>query len=215
MTSKPALPELAYEYREGAGSGPVLLLLHGTGGGPRDLLPIAGLLLPGAPTLAPQGPELEFGATRWFRRLAEGVFDGADIRLRADQLAGFLLDARRRHALAERPIVAVGFSNGANIAAATAQLRPDALREAVLFSAMAPFADAPAGDLRGTRVFISNSDPDPMAPRAAADRLVRQLRDAGAQVEEHRHRSGHTVTYQGVTAAHDWLASRPTPPAAP
>ncbi len=202
------LSDLVYEYNEGASEGPVLLLLHGTGGDPRDLLPVANLLLPEAPTLAPQGPEREFGAARWFRRLAEGVFDEEDIRLRAEQLAGFVLDARRRHALGERPIVAVGFSNGANIAAATLQLRPDALREAVLFSAMAPFADPPARDLHESHVFISNGNRDPMAPRAAADRLVAQLGGAGAEVEEHRHAGGHTVTYEGVTAARDWLSAR-------
>lgn len=202
------LSELTYEYREGAPKGPVLLLLHGTGGNPQDLLPISHLLLPEAPTLAPQGPEREHGATRWFRRLAEGVFDDDDIRLRADQLAGFVLEARRRHVLGARPIVAVGFSNGANIAAATVQLRPDALREAALFSAMAPFADRPHRELHGSYVFISDGDRDPMAPRAAADRLVAQLRGAGAEVEEHRHPGGHTVTYEGVTAAHQWLTLR-------
>lgn len=208
MTAMQSLSGLEYEYRAGNAEGPVLLLLHGTGGGPSDLVPVADLVLPGAPTVAPQGPERELGAARWFRRLAEGVFDEEDIRLRADQLARFLLDAREHHALGERPIVAVGFSNGANIAAATAQLRPDALRELALFSAMAPFADPPPGDLRASHVFLSNGDPDPMAPRGAADRLVRQLRDAGAQVEEHFHHSGHTVTYEGVTAARDWLAAR-------
>lgn len=207
------LSDLDYEYREGADSGPVLLLLHGTGGGPRDLLPVAGFLLPEAPTLAPQGPELELGATRWFRRLEEGVFDEDDIRLRVDQLAGFVLGARERHALGERPIVAVGFSNGANIAAATAQMRPDALRELALFSTMAPFGEPPTGDLGGTHVFLSNGDPDPLAPRPAAERLVRQLRDAGAEVQEHFHHSGHTVTYEGVTAARDWLATRHPLPA--
>jgi phospholipase/carboxylesterase len=202
------LSGLLYEYGEGAPDGPVLLLLHGTGGDTRDLLPIAHLLLPEAPTLAPQGPEREFGATRWFRRLAEGVFDEDDIRLRADQLAGFVIDARRRHALGDRPIVAVGFSNGANIGAATLQLRPDALREAALFSAMAPFAEPPHQDLHGTHVFISSGDRDPMAPRAAAERLVAQLRGAGAEVKEHRHPGGHTVTYEGVIAAREWLAAR-------
>ena len=209
------LSDLDYEYREGADGGPVLLLLHGTGGGPSDLLPVADLLLPGAPMLAPQGPEREYGATRWFRRLREGGFDEDDIRLRVEQLAGFVLAARDRHALGERPIVAVGFSNGANIAAATLQLRPDVLREAALFSTMAPFAKPPAGDLHGTHVFLSNGDPDPLAPRPAADRLVRQLREAGAEVQEHYHASGHTVTYEGVVAARDWLAARHPPAKAP
>ena len=208
MTAMQPLSDLAYEYRAGAAQGPVLLLLHGTGGGPQDLLPIAEHLLPGAPTLAPLGAEREFGATRWFRRLREGAFDEDDVRVRAGQLAHFVLDARRQHALGDRPVIAVGFSNGANIAAATLQLRPDALREATLFGTMAPFADPPAGDLRGTHVFLSNGDPDPMAPRPAADRLVRQLRDAGAEVQEHYHHSGHTVTYEGATAARNWLAGR-------
>lgn len=208
MTAMPTLAGLSYEYRQGTTEGPVLLLLHGTGGGPRDLLPIADHLLPGAPTLAPEGPEREFGATRWFRRLREGVFDEDDIRVRVEHLARFVADARRQHGLGERPIVAVGFSNGANIAAATVQLRPDVLREAALFSTMAPFGDPPGGNLRGSHVFLSNGDPDQLAPRPAAEELVRQLRDAGAEVEEHYHRSGHTVTYEGVVLARDWLAAR-------
>ncbi|MGH7911932.1 MAG: alpha/beta hydrolase, partial [Candidatus Dormibacteraceae bacterium] len=135
-------------------------------------------------------------------------FDEDDVRLRAEQLAGFVVDARRRHRLDDRPIVAVGFSNGANIAAATLQLRPDALREAVLFSAMAPLTEAPCHDLRCSRIFLSGGERDPMAPRVAADRLVAELRRAGAEVTEHRHAGGHTVTAEGVEAAREWLASR-------
>lgn len=208
-----SLAGLDYEYEEGAAEGPVLLLLHGTGGGPRDLLPVAGVLLPGAPTLAPEGPEREGSATRWFRRYAEGLFDEEDIKVRAEQLATFVVEARARHSLGDRPVIAVGFSNGANIAAATLQLRPDALRRAAIFSAMAPFTAPPGRDLHGARVFISNGDLDPMAPRPAADRLVAQLRAAGAEVEEHRHPGGHTITYEGVEAGHRWLSRSPSAPA--
>jgi len=120
---------LEHKYVEGGD--PVLLLLHGTGGGPDDLLGVARELSPSSAVLAPAGPVSEYGAARWFRRLAEGVFDHEDVVKRANQLADFVLEARETYELGDRRLVAVGFSNGANIAAAVALQRPDAIREAV------------------------------------------------------------------------------------
>ncbi|WP_033294440.1 alpha/beta hydrolase [Amycolatopsis jejuensis] len=194
-----------HQYTEGDPARPVLLLLHGTGGSPDDLLGLAHELSPGSATLAPVGPVSENGAARWFRRLAEGVFDHADVEERANQLADFLQVAREKYCI-ERRMVAVGFSNGANIAAAVTLLRPDALREAALFSAMSPLPQPPAHDLTGTRVFLSNGERDPMAPLPAADHLVRQLRDRHADVVNHRWPGGHQVTVEGANAAREWLA---------
>ncbi|MFZ0218477.1 MAG: alpha/beta hydrolase [Candidatus Dormiibacterota bacterium] len=204
-----ALDPLTYEYRAGSGDGPVLLLLHGTGGGPRDLVGLADFLAPGATILAPQGPVSEGGYARWFRRLAEGVFDTEDVRRRANQLAGFILAAGPEHGLDERPLVAVGFSNGANIAAATLLLRPDALRQAILFATMAALPDPPALDLSRSRVFLSNGERDPMAPRPAADRLVDDLRTRGVDVTVEWHGGGHQVTVEGPEAARRWLETLP------
>ena len=131
------------------------MLLHGTGGAPGDLRGLAEQLSPRSPVLAPAGPVSEGGAARWFRRLAEGVFDTEDVVARTHQLADFLTEAVDAYGWRGRRLVAVGFSNGANIAGALTLLRPDVLTEAVLFAAMLPVPDAPEHDLTGTRVFLS------------------------------------------------------------
>lgn len=198
---------LEHRFTEGDPARPVLLLLHGTGGGPDDLVGLARELSPDSALLAPAGPVSEHGMARWFRRLAEGVFDHEDVRVRADQLADFVLAARDAYDLGDRRLAAVGFSNGANIAAATALLRPDALREAVLFAAMLPVPDAPESDLAATRVLLSNGQRDPMAPLASAEELVRTFTERSAAVRTHWHPGGHQVTLDGVREARAWLAS--------
>lgn len=197
--------QLEHKYVEGSPDAPVLLLLHGTGGGPDDLLGLARELSPSSAILAPAGPVSEHGAARWFRRLAEGVFDHEDVVVRANQLADFLLEARETYGLGDRRMVAVGFSNGANIGAAVILLRPDALREAVLFAAMSPVPSPPEHDLRGSRVFLSNGERDAMAPLTSTEELVGSLRARDADVVTHRHPGGHQVTLDGVRAAASWL----------
>lgn len=204
------MSELAYRFVPGADTGPVLVVLHGTGGTPDDLLPLARELWPDAPVLAPAGPVSEHGMGRWFRRLAEGVFDTEDVIARAGQLADFLRVARVRHELGDRPLVAVGFSNGANIAAAVALLHPDVLTRVVLFNAMLPVPDPPRLDLTGTRVLLVNGRRDPMAPVDSARRLVALLREGSADVREHWHPGGHQLTLDGVAAAKGWLSERQT-----
>ncbi|MBN6034988.1 alpha/beta hydrolase [Amycolatopsis sp. 195334CR] len=201
------MTDLQFEHKfvEGDPSAPVLLLLHGTGGGPEDLVGLAGELNPDATLLAPAGPVSEHGAARWFRRLREGVFDTQDVLFRANQLADFVLEARELYGLGDRRLVAVGFSNGANIAGATALLRPDALTEAMLFAAMSPVPDPPKRELRGTRVFLSNGERDPMAPLASTEQYVDFLRERSAEVTEHRHAGGHQITLDGLAAAKAWL----------
>jgi phospholipase/carboxylesterase len=191
--------------RESDPQAPVLLLLHGTGGGPDDLLGLGRELSPGSPLLAPAGPVSEHGARRWFRRLAEGVFDFEDVVARAGQLADFVRAAREHYGLDGRRLVAAGFSNGANIAAALTLLHPDVVREAALFAAMSPVPEPPPHDLSGTRVFLSSGEQDPMAPLDSADRLVNQLRERAAEVTAHRHQGGHQITLDGVQAAQKWL----------
>ncbi|MEW2503470.1 alpha/beta hydrolase [Amycolatopsis sp. NPDC047767] len=195
-----------HKYTEGEQDKPVLLLLHGTGGGPDDLLGLARELSPGSATLAPAGPVSEFGAARWFRRLAEGVFDHEDVVRRANDLADFVVAAKNEYGLNGRRLVAVGFSNGANIAAAVTLLRPEVLTEAALFSGMSPVPQPPDHDLSGTRVFLSNGEQDPMAPLASTEEYVRLLKERGADVTTHRQPGGHQITLDGVRAAKEWLA---------
>src|ERR671916_711791 len=172
---------------EPSAAGAPLLLLHGTGGDEHDLLPLRDHLSPGAAVLSVRGTVLENGMPRFFRRLREGVFDEDDLRRQTNDLAAFIETASAEYAIAERSLVAVGFSNGANIASALLLQRPGRLAGAVLLSAMVPFADPPAADLAGSVVVVSNGGRDPMIPAAMTAELVGQLRDRGAQVVELPH----------------------------
>lgn len=141
-------------------SRPPLLLLHGTGGDENDLIDLGHLVAPGAALLSPRGKVLEGGMPRFFRRLAEGVFDEDDVRRRANELADFIDEARAAYGLPAP--VAVGFSNGANIAAATLLLRPEALAGAVLLRAMVPLSQPPAVNLTGKPILILSGSMDLM-----------------------------------------------------
>ncbi|CAM02984.1 phospholipase/carboxylesterase [Saccharopolyspora erythraea NRRL 2338] len=198
---------LQHKFTDGEPDRPVLLLLHGTGGGPDDLLDLAAHLSPGSPVLAPAGPVSENGMARWFRRLREGVFDHDDVIARAGQLADFVQAARDHYGLHQRRLVAVGFSNGANIAAATALLRPDALREAAAFAAMLPVPEPPDHDLTGTRVLLSNGEQDPMAPLPSAEALADAFQRRNAEVATHRHPGGHQITADAIEMAKNWLTA--------
>lgn len=206
------MPELTLRHRfvEGDVGAPVLLLLHGTGGSPDDILALGKEINPSSPMLAPAGEVSEYGAARWFRRLAEGVFDTEDVIARAERLADFVLAARQEYGLQRRRIVAAGFSNGANIAAAVLLLRPDALTEAMLFAAMLPVPDPPRHDLSGTRVLLANGRHDPMAPLKSAEQLVSALRERSAEVTEHWHAGGHQITVDGLGVAKSWLSDPST-----
>ena len=128
-------------FEPGSPDAPVLLTLHGTGGNEAEIAAIAPHLLPGAGILSPRGRVSEHGMNRWFRRIAEGVFDVEDVIARAGELAAFIALARAHYGLGDRRMLAVGFSNGANIALATALLHPEALDRVVAFSGMFPFGD--------------------------------------------------------------------------
>jgi phospholipase/carboxylesterase len=182
-----------YVWRDGEG-GPPLLLLHGTGGDEHDLLPLAARLSPRSPVLSPRGSVLEHGMPRFFRRLAEGVFDEDDLRVRTDELADFVEAAVAEHGLMPGSLVAVGFSNGANMASSLLMRRPEALAGAVLLAAMVPYAAAPQGvDLSGHRVVVSNGRLDPMASAEQTRTLVGQLQGLGARVSELPFDGGHTI----------------------
>ena len=167
--------------------------MHGTGGDENDLLPLRDQLSPGAAVLSVRGAVTENGMPRFFRRLREGVFDEDDLRRRADELAAFVEDATAEYAIADGSLVAVGFSNGANIASAMMLQRPGVVRAAVLLSAMIPFAEPPDTDLGGTLIVISNGDLDPMIPRGMTEQLASQFRERNAQVVALPHPGGHQL----------------------
>lgn len=185
---------------------PTLLLLHGTGGDENDLLPLGQALLPGAALLSPRGKVLERGMPRYFRRLAEGVFDLDDLRQRTAELAGFIEDATDAYGLHPERIVAVGFSNGANIAASLLLLRPGILAGAVLLHAQVPLVPDPLPDLRHTPVFLAAGRSDPLIPPAETERLADLLRRCNGDVTLHWEPGGHGVGPSEIAAARDWLA---------
>lgn len=208
----PALADPAWPhvFRAGSPDRPVLLMLHGTGGNERDIADLAAALDPEAGVIAPRGQVTEGGMLRWFRRHAEGVFDVEDVVRRAGDLAGFIGWARRRYELGERRIVAVGFSNGANIALATALLHPESVGRVVAFSGMFPLDDRVlGGDLSQTEVLLLNGSSDPMAPLDSVTRLVSVLTAHGAEVEQELREGGHGITTTDAAAASGWLARHP------
>ena len=199
-------PDFIHEFVQGKSSR-TLLLLHGTGGNERDLIPLGGELDPAASLLSPRGKVLEDGMPRFFRRLAEGVFDLDDLRTRTNELADFVSSAAKHYEIDSEKIVAVGYSNGANIAASMLLLRPEVLSAAILFRAMVPLVPERTPDLSAKRVLISEGDHDPIVSAADAGSLAGLLRSAGADVTIRFFQSGHALTPDDVDFARAWLAN--------
>jgi predicted esterase len=174
------------------------------------MLPLGGLMA-GANLLSPRGQVLERGMPRFFRRLAEGVFDVDDVKRRAHDLADFVTTAAAHYGFDPARVVALGYSNGANIASAVLLARPGVLKGGVLLRAMVPFEPeiAPPADppLRGTRVLISNGDSDPIVTAAETDRLARLLQRTGADVEVHWQAASHELMPGDFAVAKTWLQS--------
>jgi phospholipase/carboxylesterase len=187
-------------------SGATLLLLHGTGGDENDLVPLGRELAPGAAILSPRGKVSEYGAARFFRRLAEGVFDHEDLVFRTHELAGFVETAAEEYAFDPSRLVAVGYSNGANIAASLMLLHPGLLRAAVLFRAMVPFEPEVTSDLSGMPVFLAAGRMDRMISPENTERLAEILREARADVDLRWRNTGHALTYEEVAEAKEWLS---------
>jgi len=185
-------------------AGATLLLLHGTGGNENDLLPVGRAVAPDAALLSPRGRVLENGMPRFFRRLAEGVFDQEDLVARTHELADFVADAAKRHGFDPAHVVAVGFSNGANIAASMMLLRPEVLAGAVLLRPMVPFEPKTPPDLRGRRALVAAGKADPIVRPEQSERLAVILREAGADVTLHWSPGGHMLDRADLAAAAAW-----------
>ncbi len=185
---------------------PPLLLLHGTGGDENDLLPLAERLAPGAAVLSPRGKVLENGMPRFFRRTGEGVWDRADLQARTTELGEFLKRARAAYGIG-KPI-ALGYSNGANIAWPLMLMEPDAFAGAILMRAMLPFDPRPLPDLKGLPVLMLAGRHDELIPIEQAGLLAALLGEAGADVTYEALPSGHGLTQEDLKLAAVWLASR-------
>lgn len=182
-----------------------LLLLHGTGGDEHDLMPLGHRLDPNANLLSPRGKVLENGMPRFFRRLAEGVFDVPDLIAQAQALSEFVTEAADVYGFDPVRVTAAGFSNGANIAAALLLLHPGVLHTAVLLHPMVPLVPEVLPDLTGTAVFIGAGRRDPIASEEETERLAALLRESRAEVTVAWQPGGHALTREEADAAAAWL----------
>ncbi|WP_455381155.1 alpha/beta hydrolase [Salinispira pacifica] len=198
--------DLGFKHRYLPGrDGETLLLLHGTGGSENDLLDIGRLLAPRAAILSPRGRVQENGLARFFRRISEGVFDIEDLRRQTDGLADFVADAARAYGFDPERVSAVGYSNGANIAASVLLLHPGVLSAAVLFHAMVPIVPERLPDLAKVPVFLGAGQNDTMIGPDQTEELAGLLRRSGAAVTLHWEPGGHALTRGEVEAAAKWL----------
>lgn len=209
MPSSTTESELIHRFTPGEGknASTTLLLLHGTGGDEHDLVPLGASLLPGAATLSPRGAVSERGAARFFKRLAEGVFDLEDLALRTQHLIQFVNGAVEKYGLDRSRLVAVGLSNGANIAASVLLTTPGVFSHAILFRAMVPFEPKQPTKLGGTPVLLSSGEWDPIATPTQARRLQSLLTAAGAVASINFFNAGHELTRDDVLDAAHWIAA--------
>ena len=183
-----------------------LLLLHGTGGNENDLIPLGRELDPDANLLSPRGKVLENGMPRFFRRLAEGIFDEEDLIRRTHELADFIQQASAKYRLNRQNLLAVGYSNGANIAGSLLLLRPQTLAGAILLRPMVPpIVPEPLPDLSGVPVLAVSGRHDPIVPTDEALQLVHLLREAGAEVSGSLENAGHGLTELTLEIVRRWL----------
>jgi predicted esterase len=190
------------ERKGGSKKVPTFLLLHGTGGNEEDLIPVAREISSEAAILSPRGKILEDGiAARFFRRLAEGVFDLEDLRFRTNELANFVNNASKTYGFDLQHVIALGYSNGANIASSMLLLRPEVLSAAILFRAMVPFVPNTLPDLSNKYIFMSSGLYDPIIPKQEAERLFSLFKNGGAKVSISWQSSGHELVMEDVKKA--------------
>lgn len=182
-----------------------LLLLHGTGGTEDDLIPLANELTPDASILSVRGKVLENGMPRFFRRLEEGVFDLEDLKMRTDELADFILKSSSIYDFDLKRLVAVGYSNGANIGASVLLRRPEVLAGAILFRAMVPFIPDVLPDLSKKFIILLEGMRDPIVSKQEAESLLKIFNKAHSNVTIKWQGSGHNLTQEDIDSAKRWL----------
>lgn len=191
---------------EGEASGDALVVLHGTGGDENDLIGIGQAIAPGAAILSPRGNVLENGAPRFFKRLAEGVFDPKEVRSRSEELARFIRAAAVTYRLDPARVFAFGYSNGANVASTAMLVEPGVFRGAVLLRPMVVYEPTERSDLTGSAVMISAGRMDPIVPTESVERLAELFKSANAEVTLKWQLTGHSLVPSEVREAADWLA---------
>ncbi|UII58185.1 alpha/beta hydrolase (plasmid) [Cytobacillus spongiae] len=192
-------------FKQGNKNLPTLLLLHGTGGDERDLLPLADMIEPEASVLSVKGNVDENGMARFFARLKEGVFDEEDLVFRTKELLDFVRESAVKYEFDPNNLVAVGYSNGANIVASLMYHYNDALKGGILFHAMVPIRGLDLPELSGVQVFIGAGKRDPLIPMPETKELVKNLKDAQASVTEFWTEGGHELRRDEVVEAKGWF----------
>jgi predicted esterase len=201
------LQEFTHLFVPGDDGAPPLLALHGTGGSERDLLPLAQMISPASAILSPRGRSLDEGVPRFFRRVAEGVFDLEDLESRTGELDAFISAAAGEYGFERRRLIALGYSNGANIAASLLLSRLGPLGGAILLRPMVPFEPPALPDLTGKPILLSAGEHDPIVPQALTTRLAEVLKAAGADVTLSWVPTGHGLVQAEIERAAEWLAS--------
>ena len=187
-------------------SAATLLVLHGTGGNENDLVSVGQAIAPAAAILSPRGNVLENGAPRFFRRLAEGVFDPKEVRSRGEELARFIRAAVITYRLDPSRIFALGYSNGANIASTVMLIEPGTIQGSILLRPMLVYEPSEKNDLSGSSVFISAGRMDPIAPTTSVEQLAELFRSANADVTLKWQLAGHNLVPSDVREAAEWFA---------
>ncbi|MFC0044825.1 alpha/beta hydrolase [Metabacillus iocasae] len=196
---------MKHVFKKGADeSKRVLLMLHGTGGTEQDLLPIASMIDSQASVLSVRGNVLENGMPRFFRRLQEGIFDIEDLEFRTKELHEFLNEAAEKYEFDRQHVVAIGYSNGANIAGSLLFHYEQSLKGALLFHPMVPRRGISLPSLANVPVFIGAGDNDPICLPEETSELTSLLQDAGASVKVHWESFGHQLTRSEIEAAKEW-----------
>lgn len=192
-------------FKEGKADLPVLLLLHGTGGTEEDLLPLAELIAPEHSILSVRGNVSENGMPRFFNRLSEGVFDEEDLIERTHELNAFIDDSAEQYGFDRTNVIAIGYSNGANIAASLLFHDNNALRGAILHHPMVPLRSIELPDLSEKHIFIGAGENDPICSSDETRELKQLLDNAGAEVTVHWETSGHQLTQSEAMKAAEWF----------
>ena len=194
-------------YQQGAADAPVLVLLHGTGGDEQSLLEVGKTLDPRASLLGIRGNVLENGMPRYFKRLAEGVYDETDLALRGDELADFIRQAAKEYNFSLAQVVLVGYSNGANIAIRLLLNDSDHFKKAILYRAMYPVDNLPTNSLSDTHVFLSFGRNDPIVSLADSA-YVQEIFTSRGAVLSTVWTPSHQLTYEEVEHSRTWLTEQ-------
>ncbi len=203
--SHPPPSAFIHRFVPGAGASTVLVL-HGQGGDENDFLPVAGALAGGAAFLSPRGEAIENGERRFFARISRDVFEESEVRTRTADLAGWLAEAVRHYGLDARRVYAMGFSNGASIAASLMLLYPGLLAGALLLRPRTIIEPSVLPDLNGAPVLVISGERDEKMPSGAGEHLARLLGRAGAAVEMAMLDTEHGLTPQDFSLGKRWFS---------